>query len=342
MYVSSSARKGVLVWLYTGLVMVFCMIAIGGITRLTESGLSITEWNVVMGSVPPLNEEKWMEEFEKYKQSPEFRHKNFDFTLQQFKSIYWWEFIHRLWGRLIGLVFFVPFMYFLLRSKIRQKGFWRLLTIFILGGLQGFIGWYMVQSGLVNEPRVSHYRLALHLVTALLTMALIWWLILDIRMENKKEAHPGPRKLNPLLWTIWAVFIIQIIYGAFVAGKDAGQYFNTWPTMDGHWVPPYLLGNDSLENKLLEEIPGIQFIHRTVAIILFLLIAVLWWMSKKQTLTIFQRQGVSLTFSAIGIQFILGVCTILLAVPVWLGVLHQLGAVLLMLSLLFLTHRWKK
>lgn len=334
-----SFKKAVLIWLYTGLIMVFCMIAIGGITRLTESGLSITEWDVVMGSVPPLTQEAWEAEFDKYKTSPEYKHKNFDFTLSQFKAIYFWEFIHRLWGRLIGLVFFLPFLVFWMRKAFTKKGLTRLLFIFILGGFQGFLGWYMVQSGLVNEPRVSHYRLAMHLITALLTIALIWWNIMDISWPQKSAEHPDRKSFRKWISGFFVLFFIQLVYGAFVAGLDAGQYYNTWPKMGDQWVPGAVTAAKPFVNNFTENIAGIQFIHRTLAVILFAYVWFLWFRTRKTDLTKAQKKGVEWMTYCIILQFLLGVLTILMMVPVWLGLLHQLGAVLLMLASLYTAHR---
>jgi len=341
MYIHPSARRGILIWLYSGIILVFCMIAVGGITRLTESGLSITEWNVVMGSVPPTSDADWQAEFDKYKQSPEFRYKNFDFSLQQFKSIYWWEWTHRLLGRLIGLVFFLPFLYFLLRKKLTAKGVNRLLVIFVLGGLQGFIGWYMVQSGLVDEPRVSHYRLALHLITALLTISLIWWLTLDIRFPRNAAQPAGTQPYRNMLLAFFVIFTIQLIYGAFVAGLDAGQIYNTWPKMGEHWIAPGTFSGRPWHVSLYDQrhLVTIQFMHRMIAVVLVIFAGALWFRSRKETSSPAQKQGIQLMLGMICLQFLLGVCTLLLHVPVWLGVLHQLGAVLLLLSSLFHAHR---
>lgn len=342
MYIVPAGRKPILIWLYTGLVMVFCMIAIGGITRLTESGLSITEWNVVMGSVPPLSEEAWQTEFSKYRESPEFKYKNNDFTLQQFKSIYWWEFMHRLWGRLIGMVFFIPFCFFIWKKWFYRQSVGRLFFIFLLGGFQGFLGWYMVQSGLVNEPRVSHYRLAAHLLTALLSMALIWWFIQDIRYENKQSDTPEQKTYRKWMMGFFGLFILQVLYGAFVAGLDAGQYYNTWPKMDQYWIPASQMQATPIPDTLVENLATIQFIHRSVAGILLVFVSVLWWKSRKSGLSSLQKQGFTLMTGCIFLQFLLGVFTILFHVPVWLGVMHQLGAVLLMLASLFTAHQlWR-
>lgn len=340
-YIDLKAKRPVQIWLLVGIAMVFLMVAIGGITRLTESGLSITEWNVVMGSVPPLNDADWNEAFNKYQQSPEYLKKNIDFTVNDFKKIYWWEWIHRQWGRIIGLVFFIPFIIFLGKKYFKPAGIRRLIIIFILGGLQGFIGWYMVKSGLVNEPRVSHYRLALHLFTALLTISLIWWLFLDVQTQYKPHLKSKPVKSHRNLFLIYfMVLIIQIIYGAFVAGLDAGQLYNTWPKMGDEWVATGVFKGDFITSlHSPDHLATIQFIHRTMAIVVFLLVVVLWGSGRKNgLLSASQKKGLNGMLMMVCIQFGLGVFTIINQVPISLGLLHQLGAVLLLLYSLHHLH----
>lgn len=339
--IRNGSTKGIIIWLYTGIVLVFSMIAIGGITRLTESGLSITEWNVVMGSIPPMNDADWQSEFNKYKTSPEFQYKNFDFTLQDFKSIYWWEWIHRELGRIIGLVFILPFLYFIYKKRFTSTGIKRLLVILFFGGLQGFLGWYMVKSGLVDEPRVSHYRLAMHLMTALITISLIWWFILDIKRNEEKISIT--RSYTILLRLFFSFFFIQLIYGAFVAGLDAGQIYNTWPLMGNKIAAPGAFSGKPFLSSFYDsgQLVTIQFLHRTIAMVVWSFILVLWLRARKEgypATTINQVRGM---FVLVNLQFGLGILTLLLAVPVWLGVLHQLGAVLLLLSSLYHIHGLK-
>lgn len=342
MYCVPSSRRPVLLWLYTGIFLVFSMIAVGGITRLTESGLSITEWNVVMGSIPPLNDADWNAEFAKYKESPEFKYKNFDFTVQDFKFIYWWEWVHRELGRLIGLVFMLPFLYFLIRKKLTGAGVRRLLVILLFGALQGFLGWYMVSSGLVDEPRVSHYRLALHLMTALITIALIWWLALDIRREQRQVQPSGSYRV--LLYLFFSFFILQLVYGAFVAGLDAGQIYNTWPLMGSHIAPPGTFSGKPFLTSFYDsgQIVTIQFMHRTIAMVVWAFVLVLWLRARKEGYPSHAVHSVRLMFLLVNIQFGLGILTLLMKVPVWLGLLHQLGAVLLLLASLSHAHRFSR
>lgn len=333
-YIDIKAKRPVQYWLIIGIAMVFLMIAIGGITRLTESGLSITEWNVVMGSVPPLNDADWQVEFEKYQKSPEFLKKNIDFTINDFKQIYWWEWIHRQWGRIIGLVFFVPFLIFLLKKYFKPSGVKRLVIIFILGGIQGLIGWYMVKSGLVNEPRVSHYRLALHLITALVTISLIWWLFLDIQIQYKPYLKSRvSKKHKQFFYWFFLLFSIQIVYGAFVAGLDAGQVYNTWPKMGEDWIASRVFyGNFLNALHSPESLATIQFIHRTLAIVVVLFVGGLWFSARRyKILSSSQMKGLNGMMLMVIIQFMLGVFALLNHVPISLGLLHQLGAVLLLL-----------
>ncbi|MGI8892455.1 MAG: COX15/CtaA family protein, partial [Bacteroidia bacterium] len=229
-------RKIIVTWLLTGCFLIFVMVLVGGVTRLTGSGLSITEWNVLMGAVPPLNEHEWQITFAKYQQTPQYLKENYHFTLAEFKSIFWWEYIHRLLGRFIGIVFLIPFIFFLVKKWLPKPLILKLTLIFFLGGLQGFIGWYMVQSGLIDNPSVSHFRLALHLVTAFLTFGFTLWVALDI-------IYPGVR-INasalkvPLIFS--ALVLLQIIYGAFVAGLKAGFIYTTFPLMGDYLIPPGL------------------------------------------------------------------------------------------------------
>ncbi len=338
--VNEKYRSAVLIWLYTGLFMVVAMISIGAITRLTESGLSIVEWNVVMGTLPPLNEADWIAEFEKYKESPEFKDKNYYFGLEEFKNIFWWEYIHRLWGRLIGLVFIIPFLYFLAKKAFSTSMILRMLLLLVLGGFQGFLGWYMVKSGLVNEPRVSHYRLAAHLSTALTTFCLIFWNIQDIR--NPLPQYSNVKRQSSQIFLLCLVFliaIVQIIYGAFVAGLDAGQIHNTWPKMSGEWIAEGTFAMTPTWLNFFENIQGIQFTHRVIAIILLLATYVLWIDSRFSELKFDQRQAVNLVFIVIHIQLILGIFTLIYQVPLWLGVFHQLGAVAFLAAMLLYFHR---
>ncbi len=259
---NDKSKLRVSIWLYSGCFLIFLMVVIGGITRLTGSGLSITEWKPIMGSVPPLNDHDWQIAFEKYQQIPQFQKINAHFELEDFKSIYWWEFIHRQLGRLIGLVFLIPFLYFLLTKQLDKVTIRKALFLFLLGGIQGFLGWFMVSSGLAERTSVSHIRLAIHLVAAFITFGFTFWYALELRNPVSKEdtgASSGTVKL------IFSILIIQIVYGAFVAGMHAGKMYNTFPLMDGQLIPTGMATLEPQVLNLLNNPVAVQFIHRIFA-----------------------------------------------------------------------------
>jgi cytochrome c oxidase assembly protein subunit 15 len=306
----------VIFWLSLNIFMIFIMALIGAATRLTESGLSITEWNLVMGTLPPLNEAQWLSEFDKYKATPEFIQRHMWMELSDFKNIYLWEWVHRLWGRLIGLVYAVPLFYFLVTKKLPQSKIPAFIGLLFLGGLQGFVGWWMVQSGLVDRPDVSHFRLATHLGLAFLLMSCLLWLTLDI-------AQPRTKKIDKKAWLALALLSITIIYGAFVAGLKAGLIYNHFPMMDqGHFLPPEL-AIDYLHNSA-----WIQFTHRWLAIITGSFILYLAILRRDKILA-------GLVF----LQVALGIFTILSHVNIVLATMHQGGAALLLLALIAYTHK---
>ncbi|MFD1163158.1 COX15/CtaA family protein [Hwangdonia seohaensis] len=333
-------NKKVIYWLLTGCVLVFIMVVVGGITRLTDSGLSISNYKLITGTIPPLNDTEWQEAFELYQQYPEYQKLHSHFTIDDFKSIYFWEWLHRVIGRLIGLVFIIPFLYFLATKQLTNKTIKKCLILLVLGGFQGFLGWYMVKSGLVDRPDVSHYRLAAHLTTAFLTFAATLWVALDLIYPNKK---PISTKFRNLIIVSYLILIVQIIYGAFVAGLKAGLLHNHWPLMNEnefmhHTV--YIL--EPFYKNLIENPSGIQFIHRTLAYIVVISIVILWLKARKLTLTNLQKKGVDALLILVGFQFLLGVFTIIYAVPLWLGVAHQMGAFFLLSAMTFTLHRFSK
>ena len=227
-------NKKVQIWLITGAILIFIMVVIGGITRLTHSGLSISSYKLISGTIPPIGEEQWEKAFDLYQQYPEYKKINNHFTIQDFKAIYFWEWLHRFIGRMIGLVFIIPFAYFLFKKQLTQQTIKKSIILLLLGGFQGALGWYMVKSGLVDKPDVSHYRLAAHLTTAFITFAYTFWVLLDIIFPNKKEIKTTFRNFIRISF---ALLLIQIIYGAFVAGLDAGFIHNYWPLMsDGKFI----------------------------------------------------------------------------------------------------------
>lgn len=349
---NSTSNKIIIYWLFTGCLLIFLMVIIGGITRLTGSGLSITEWKVVTGTFPPMNESQWQQEFYKYQQSPQFKIINTHFTVEDFKGIYWWEYLHRLIGRLIGLIFLIPFIYFLVKKWVDKKLLPKLIIIFCLGGLQGTVGWLMVATGLQTAPHVSHFALAAHLTVAFITFAYIFWVALDLIFENKTAAalpavqptkSVTTQNLSKLALVLLILLFVQIIYGAFVAGLKAGLVYNTWPKMGDEWVATsvsYTFGKDGL-SSLVFNLASVQFVHRTVAIILFVFVSVLWLKRNRDVynLSLQQRYALSIAMAVVLLQFILGVFTLIYAVPIWLGVFHQSGAFVLLGAVVYLLHR---
>ncbi len=317
--------------------MVFLMVVVGGITRLTRSGLSITEWKPIAGALPPLSEAAWEREFSLYKKYPEYRLINRGMSLSEFKSIYFWEYFHRLWGRLIGLAFLVPFVVFLARGRLRGRLFWQTLVAFLLGGAQGVLGWYMVKSGLVAEPRVSHYRLAAHLVLALAVMQYLFWLGHTLVRESSASRVRGARRSRVHVFGVafLVLLCLQILWGAFTAGLRAGYAFNTFPTMAGAWIPDGLGVLAPAWRNLFDNNVTVQFIHRTLAW-LVLGTAVGWWFaSRREQMSPSARMALALVPATVALQFLVGVLTLLYVVPIGLGVLHQAGAAIVLTCAVF-------
>ena len=334
-------NKKVFYWLLTGCVLIFIMVVVGGITRLTHSGLSISNYKLISGTIPPMNEAEWQEAFDIYKQYPEYQKLNNHFTLQDFKDIYFWEWLHRVIGRFIGVVFFIRFLYFLIKKQLTNPTIKKAIVLLILGGFQGLLGWYMVKSGLVDRPDVSHYRLAAHLTTAFITFAYTFWVALDIIYPNKKAIE---KQLRNFIRITLGVLMLQIIYGAFVAGLDAGFIHNHWPMMsEGKFMHEtvYIEQSPIIKN-FIEGKSGVQFVHRILAYIVVVLILVIWNKTRKKHLTKDQKNGVNALLLLVGIQFLLGILTIIMQVPVWLGVAHQIGAFFLLTAMTFVLHRFTK
>lgn len=342
--ISKSPQKAIIYWLLTGCFLIYIMIVVGGLTRLTHSGLSITNWSF-MGSVPPLNQQMWLERFEKYKQSPEFIKVNYTMTLQDFKPIFLWEYVHRMIGRIMMYIFAFGFIYFLVKKKITKAMWPRFGLLFFMGAMQAVVGWWMVYSGLQQKPAVSHYRLATHLISAFTLFAFTFWFALQLTFENELYyKNTEGKKLKKLSVLFFCVLIIQIIYGAFTAGYvegnaskvRPGHIFNTWPKMGNSWIPEQVVMKPTLAQNLLENASGIQFMHRTLAILVVVLLCVMWYKSTKIQLNKFQNLGVSLLIFGVTIQFILGILTLLYHVPVILGAFHQTGAFFLFASSIYL------
>jgi len=305
------------------------MVVIGGITRLTNSGLSMVEWKLIMGAVPPLSEKEWQTSFEKYQQFPEYQSINKEYSLSDFKSIFWWEYLHRLIGRIIGVVFLIPFIVFWAKGYFNKHWFWRLVLLFALGGFQGFLGWFMVKSGLVDRPDVSHYRLAAHLSAALLLFSYIIWLIMDILKPSRGKIWNV--NYQKTLWVIYLLALTQIVYGAFVAGLNAGSFYPTFPTMNGAWMPAAIA--DQFANlgwqSLGSDITTVQFIHRWLGISILLLLVAVYY-NYGPSLLARGKNILSILIWIVSVQALLGILTLLYAVPIVIAIVHQFTAMILL------------
>lgn len=334
----SAANRAIAAWLFTMAAMILIMVSIGGITRLTGSGLSIVEWRPLMGFFPPLSDAEWARVFNLYQTSPQYQEVNTGITLTGFKAIFWWEWIHRFWGRLIGIAFFLPFLWFLLRRKIELSLAPRLLLLFILGGAQGVLGWYMVQSGLIDIPEVSQYRLAAHLMAALILYVALLWTALQLR-HPVPETTPDRRLsgMRSLAITTLVLVTVTILSGAFVAGTDAGLAYNTFPLMDGSLVPAGYLPQPWYTSAF-EDIATIQFHHRVLAIVSLIVAIATWWRSRWIVLVQRARRVANGLLIIVCLQVTLGISTLIFAVPVPLAAAHQAGAVFLLTATLWLLY----
>lgn len=332
---TESDRRAVAQWLLVSAALVFTMVVVGGITRLTHSGLSIVEWQPLVGALPPMSDAQWHELFLKYQQTPEFRQVNFDMDLAGFQRIFWWEYVHRLLGRVIGVVYLVPFLWFFLRQRLDSPRAWQLAGIFVLGGLQGALGWFMVKSGLVDDPRVSHFRLTAHLGLALAIFASELWVAFDLLAPARPLASgPTPR----LAAAIAAAVYLQALSGGMVAGVRAGRAYNTFPLMNGHWVPPEIMMLDPWWENFLHNMATIQFVHRAFAWLLVVLVLIFWLRSMHARVAPRTLQAGHLLLGALGLQVALGIGTLVMAVPIPLAAAHQGGAVLLLAAALWAAH----
>jgi cytochrome c oxidase assembly protein subunit 15 len=329
-----AARRQIAAWLLVCCTLVFAMVVVGGATRLTRSGLSIVEWEPVVGAVPPLSQAQWDQLFSEYRTTPEYLKVNQGMSLDEFKGIFWWEYFHRLLGRLIGLAFLLPLLWFLWRRKVPRGLAPRLFGIFLLGGLQGAVGWWMVASGLIDDPRVSHVRLSIHLGIAFLIFAAMLWTALDL-LAGSRSAPRAPA----LRWVAWlplAVFVM-VLSGGLVAGTRAGYAYNTFPLMNGHFFPPEYFMLQPWWDNFLHNMATVQFNHRLIAWLLAFLIPLAWWLVRTRGPGR-ARLPANLLLGMLGVQVALGISTLLLAVPVPLGVAHQGGALVLFALTLWLAH----
>jgi len=315
--------------------MIFLMVVIGGITRLTESGLSITEWQPIEGVLPPLSDAQWNDAFVRYQAIPQYQAIHADMTLAEFKNIYLWEYLHRLWGRLIGIAFAVPFLYFVLRGKISRALVPKLAGLFVLGALQGALGWYMVESGLETRIEVSQYRLAAHLAMAVVIYLAMLWVALDLLASANRVA---PRTLRHAASLVLALVFMTLVAGAFVAGTRAGYLDNTFPLMEGRFVPPDYWHLSPWYLNWFENLTSVQFDHRVLAEASWLAVALLWLASLRARLLPVARWSLHALFFFACLQVALGITTLLSVVALPIAVAHQAGALLLLTAALVARH----
>lgn len=288
----------------------------------------MVDWKPLLGTVPPITPDDWSEKFNSYKQFPEYQKLNASMTLTEFKSIFWWEYAHRLLGRLIGVIFLLPWLYFWIKKKIPAGYNKKFAFLFALGGLQGVLGWYMVTSGLVNNPYISHYRLAAHLALAFLLFGSTLWIIL--RLGRVEQTQPPASKLQLFSWLTLGLISVQIIYGAFTAGLKAGFVLNTFPLMNGRLIPVDLIFNEPFWRSAVEDVFTVQFIHRTLGWLVAISIVSLWFYARRFSLTHAQRVTINYLAGAVILQFTLGVLTLIYSVPLILAAAHQAGALALL------------
>jgi len=332
-------QKAVAAWLLVCCALIFAMVVLGGVTRLTRSGLSIVEWQPIVGAIPPLSEGEWEEAFAKYRQTPEYQQVNVGMSLEAFKGIFWIEYFHRLLGRLTGLVFLLPLIYFLVRRRLAPGLPLKLAGIFLLGALQGFMGWYMVASGLVDDPRVSHYRLTAHLALAFAIYGAILWVALGLLSPRPAgEWNGGSRRLRRFAWGITAVVFLIMVTGGFVAGIRAGFAYNTFPLMNGHLVPPEIFMIDPWWKNFFNNMATVQFNHRLIAWVLAFAAPALWVMAVRGAAPPQVKLLAHLLLAALAVQIALGIATLVLVVPVALAAAHQGGALAVFTVALALNH----
>ena len=334
-----SRDKAVATWLLACCALVFAMVVLGGVTRLTGSGLSMAEWRPIMGTLPPLSESEWQRVFEIYKETPEFQKVNSHMDVHDFKGIFWLEYLHRLLGRLLGLVFLLPLVYFVARKYITARQLPWYVLMFALGGLQAVIGKIMVASGQVDAPQVSHYRLTMHLSAAFLVFALMFWRAQSLLHGFPDgAAHPWYRRTLALT----VLIAVTIVSGGFVAGLDAGLIYNTFPKMGDHWIPPGLWALEPGWRNVIDNLTTVQFDHRVLALTTFLLIAIFRYRASGDMLPRRARIGANALLAVAAFQVLLGILTVIMAVPTTLAVAHQANALLLLTAALYLLHGLKR
>ncbi|MEM7391557.1 MAG: COX15/CtaA family protein [Verrucomicrobiota bacterium] len=329
-------HRSIISWLSIVCLLILIIVFVGGMTRLTGSGLSMVRWELFMGMKPPLSQADWEQTFDDYKDFPEYQKLRPNMTLDEFKVIFSWEYSHRMLGRVVGLVYLFGYLTFLIRRRLTKPLAWKLLFGFLLLSFQGFLGWFMVKSGLKENPYVSHYRLAAHLIAAFSLFAFLVWLILDL-LPADEEPSPD-RRLFRLSGSITGLILLQIVYGAFVAGLKAGYMFNTFPTMHGFWIPPNLLDFDPVWQTWFANPLTVQFVHRSLAWLLLLVVPLFWLYTRFRSLSPQQTLSTGVMAGIVLVQFILGVMTLVLHVPIGLAAMHQLTACLLFGSAIWVMH----
>ncbi|MBI2730891.1 MAG: COX15/CtaA family protein [Sphingobacteriales bacterium] len=343
---ANPSSRPVAIWLLTGVFMIMVQVLLGGITRLTGSGLSITEWKPILGALPPMNEQDWNTAFEKYKQIGQYKFLNPHFSIADFKSIYFWEWLHRNWARFIGVVFAIPFVIFIIQKRFKNEMINPLFILFLLGALQGLIGWIMVASGLNEENiYVNHIRLAIHFISALGLLCYTFWFALQLLVPSQQVSiNPSLRKLT---WRILVVLIIQLIYGAFMAGHKAATISPTWPDMNGYAFPPNLFKQAHWLSNLTKNKLMVQFIHRGLAYLLLVLIVVWTWKAFKHSSSSLFNKTKWLPMALVLLQVLLGILTVISSPNMapqhwgifeWYAQLHQLVAMFLLISLVWMLY----
>lgn len=332
--------KSIALWLLICCATIFFMVVVGGVTRLTGSGLSMVQWAPLMGILPPLSDAEWQHTFELYKQYPEYQKINYHMEVDDFKSIFWLEYWHRILGRIIGLLFFIPMVYFIIRKKVRPGLTPKLVAMFILGGLQGLMGWYMVKSGLVSDPHVSQYRLTAHLGLAVIIYGYIFWVAIGLLLPQRdNDTVPVSRNIRLASWLLLLLVFITAMSGGFVAGLKAGFAYNTFPLMGGQWIPEGILSLQPVWHNFTENVATVQFQHRVLAISLLILIPLFWFSAIKNNPAPRLKVGLHLMLLMIVVQVLLGIYTLVLNVPISLAAAHQAGMVLLITVMLYVTHQ---
>lgn len=331
-----SGQRHVAYWLFACAVLVFAIIVVGGLTRLTHSGLSIVEWQPLVGTIPPLSQAEWEASFAGYRATPEFRLVNFDIDLDGYKRIFWLEYVHRLLGRVAGLMFLLPLMWFALRGTVRGALAWRLAGIFVVGALQGAMGWYMVKSGLVEDPRVSQFRLTAHLGLAFVIFAALLWTALDLLPPPQSATRTARRsRLPAFAYAVCAVVFMMVLSGGMVAGIRAGTAYNTFPLMNGRVVPAEILLIEPWYANFFYNMATVQFVHRSIAWLLMVLVPLLWWQARGLPAI---RRSADVLLCALGVQVALGIATLLLRVPIPIATAHQAGAAFVFAASLWVAH----